>query len=47
MGDENTRATDPDQGVTDESVETDEAEKLELRRQLALEVEEFEGGIQG
>lgn len=47
MSDVNARATSPDPEDVDESAEVDASEKLELQRQLALEVEQFEGGIEG
>ena len=31
----------------DEATEMGEAEKIDLQRQLAFEVEQFEGGIEG
>ncbi|WP_298944343.1 hypothetical protein [uncultured Microbacterium sp.] len=44
MSDASGQATNPD---PDEGTELDEAEKIDLQRQLAFEVEQFEGGIEG
>lgn len=39
--------SDVNQQGPDDATEVSEAEKIELQRQLALEVEQFEGGIEG